>query len=92
MTKLKAFLMCLILPLVVVFGVPWLLPLGEGEDFTMLVRILVLIPLVPLSLFVPPFTIGGEFRKYGLYGTLASMILGVALLLYYYPNHIKLLI
>ena len=73
MTKTKAFFICLGTPIAVIFLIKWLLPNEGGENLASAVRGLLFIPLVPISLFVPAYSINKEFRKYGLYGALMSI-------------------
>lgn len=74
MTKAKAFLIGLIVPLAT-YSLPWLFPHEAGEMSTRAFMAFLLIPLVPLSLFIPAISVGKEFRKYAFYGAFLSMVI-----------------
>ncbi|MDO8561994.1 MAG: hypothetical protein Q7S05_04185 [bacterium] len=76
MTKSKAFSICFIIPSVILGLLALLWFKGSsGSDLSLsssdLVTLL-LLPLLLISIFVPARVIGGEFKKYGDYGALAS--------------------
>lgn len=56
-------------------SLPALFPYEAGEMSNRTFMMFLLIPLLPISLFVPAFVIGKEFRKYGFYGAFTSAIL-----------------
>jgi hypothetical protein len=78
MTNTKAFWICFFVPFVI-FVIPFLLNLvfnfkGYDDDVVFAVFLLI---LLPLSLFVPPLLLwwkGIEFRKYGFYGAITSIV------------------
>jgi hypothetical protein len=85
MTKLKAFLICFIIPPVVTFGIPLMFPLEGGENLMASVWLLLWIPFVPLSLFAPAYAIDKRFRNNGLYGALTgAAFIAIILLKFFY--------
>jgi hypothetical protein len=74
-TKYQVFFICFIIPSII-FWLAGLLLMHPGPPFIWTasdLMVLVLYLLLPFSFFVPARVIGGEFKKYGYYGALASI-------------------
>jgi len=79
-TKYQVFFICFIIPSVI-FWLPSLIKVDPEIWFSAEQNlVLVLYLLLPFSFFVPARVIGGEFKKYGYYGALASI--GVNLVIF----------
>lgn len=84
MTKVKAFFICFFIPIIIT-SLPALFPYEAGEMSNRTFMMFLLIPLLPVSLFVPAFTVGREFRKYGFYGAVISAVfIAIFLDLFFY--------
>lgn len=89
MTKTKAFFICFVSPLVILgFLFLFVYIGGVGEGLSGAIGMMLLIGffriiLLPLSLLITPFFLGKkwgvEFRKYGFYGSLVSLLIIISL-------------